>query len=94
MPKAVQTEHRYVSKDPAICGGDPVIAGTRIPVRLIYQRLQAGDSVETIQQAYPHLTLAQIHDALSYAYDHLAEVKEEIRREERAYEQGKAGQSA
>lgn len=94
MGKAVQTEHLYVHKDPAICGGDPVIAGTRIPVRLIYLRFRAGDSVEAIQHAYPHLTLAQIHDALSYAYDHLVEIEEEIRREEQAYEQGTAGQSA
>ena len=63
--------------------------GTRIPVRLVYQRTQAGDTVETILQAYPHLTPAQIHDALSYAYDHLAEIEQEIRREDQAYEHGK-----
>ena len=72
MPKPDQTEHLYVQKDPAVCGGDPVIVGTRIPVRLIYQRVCTGDSVEAIQQAYPALTPAQIHDALSYAYDHLS----------------------
>ena len=86
---AVKTEHCYVHKDLAICGGDPVIVGTRIPVRLIYQRTQAGDTVEMIRQAYPHLTPAQIHDALSYVYDHLAEIEQEIRREDQAYEQGK-----
>lgn len=53
MPHAVKTEHRYVHKDLAVCGGDPVIVGTRIPVRLIYQRTQDG---ETIRQAYPNLT--------------------------------------
>jgi len=89
MSHAVKTEHCYVHKDLAICGGDPVIVGTRIPVRLIYQRTQAGDTVEMIRQAYPHLTPAQIHDALSYAYDHLAEVEQEIRREDQAYEHGK-----
>ena len=89
MAHAVKTEHYYVHKDLAICGGDPVIVGTRIPVRLVYQRPQAGDTVETILQAYPHLTPAQIHDALSYAYDHLSEIEQEIRREDQAYEQGK-----
>ena len=67
----------------------PVIVGTRIPVRLVYQRTQAGETVDMIRQAYPHLTPAQIHDALSYAYDHLAEIEQEIRREDQAYEQGK-----
>ena len=89
MAHAVKTEHCYVHKDLAICGGDAVIMGSRIPVRLIYQRTQAGDTVEMIRQAYPHLTPAQIHDALSYAYDHLAEIEQEIRREDQAYEQGK-----
>ena len=93
MAKPVQTEHLYVQKVPGVCGGDQVVKGTRIPVRLIYQRSKAGDSVEKIKQAYPHLTLAQIHDALSYAYDHLADIEAEIRREEDAFDQGEAGQS-
>lgn len=89
MAQASKTEHCYVHKDRTICGGAPVIVGTRIPVRLVYQRTQAGDTVETIRKAYPHLTPAQIHDALSYAYDHLAEIEEEIRQEDKAYKQGK-----
>ncbi|THJ25533.1 MAG: DUF433 domain-containing protein [Nitrospira sp. CG24E] len=89
MAHAVKTEHCYVQRDRAICGGDPIIVGTRIPVRLIYQRAHAGDTVETIRQAYPHLTPAQIHDALSYAYDHLAEIEDEIQREDQAYQHGK-----
>lgn len=94
MSKPMQTEHLYVHKDPAICGGDPVIVGSRIPVRLIYRRHQAGDSVDTLQRAYPHLTLAQLYDALSYAYDHLAEIEEEIRREEEAFAKGQPKPSA
>jgi uncharacterized protein (DUF433 family) len=89
MAHAVKPEHGYVQKDHAICGGDAVIVGTRIPVRMVYQRAQAGDTVETIRQAYPHLTPAQIHDALSYAYDHLAEIEEELQREAQAYQPGK-----
>lgn len=89
MAQAVKTEHCYVHKDRAICGGDPIIVGTRIPVRLVYQRAQAGETVEVIRQAYPYLTPAQIHDALSYAYDHLAEIEQEIQREEQAYQHGK-----
>lgn len=89
MSKTTQTEHPYVQKDPTVCGGASTVAGTRIPVRLIYRRLSTGDSFESIQQAYPHLTLAQIHDALSYAYDHLPEIMEELRCEEEAYLKGR-----
>ncbi len=94
MSKPVQTEHLYVHRDPAVCGGDPVIVGTRIPVRLIYMHLRAGDSLEAIQKAYPSLRPAQIHDALSYAYDHFTEIEEEIRREDVAHRQGDSGPSA
>ena len=48
VAQAVKTDHRYVHKDPSICGGDPVIVGTRVPVRLIYQSLRAGDTIEAI----------------------------------------------
>ena len=89
MAQASKTEHCYVHKDRTICGGVPVIVGTRIPVRLVYQRTQAGETVEAIRQAYPHLTPAQIHDALSYAYDHLAEIEKEIRLEDEADQHGK-----
>lgn len=85
MSKALQTKHPYVQKDLSICGGDPVVVGTRTPVQVIYLRHHAGGSAEEIQRAYPPLTLAQIHDALSYAYDHLPEIEEEIRLEEEAY---------
>ncbi len=94
MGKPVQTDHLYVHKDPAVCGGDAVVVGTRIPVHVIYRRAQAGESVETIQRAYPHLTLAQIHDALSYAYDHVKEIRSEIQREDEAFAHGKRRPSA
>ena len=59
--------------------------GHSSPRPALIQRTQAGDTVDTIRKAYPHLTPAQIHDALSYAYDHLAETEEEIRQEDKAY---------
>lgn len=93
MPNAVKTEHCYGHKDLAVCGGDPVIVGTRIPVRPIYQRTQDKETVETIRQAHPHLAQAQIHDALSYAYDHLGEIKLENQRETQAYQQEKISPS-
>lgn len=94
MSDSVQTEHLYVQRNPTVCGGDPVVAGTRIPVRLIYLRARTGQSIDVIQQAYPSLRTAQIYDALSYAHDHLAEIEEELRREDEAYAQGDSTPSA
>lgn len=79
MSAAVKTEHPYVVRNPEICGGSPTIAGTRITVRLIASMLKYGDSPEDILRDYPHLSLAQIYDAISYYFDHKEEIEREIR---------------
>lgn len=64
-------KHPYISTDPKIAGGQPVIAGTRIKVIDIAIRYELmGISADKIIDEYPHLKLEQIHDALSYYYEH------------------------
>ncbi len=80
MATVVKTEHPHIERRPGVCGGSPVIEGTRIPVRLIVGFVKNGImTVEDIREAYPSLTLAQIYDALSYYHDHQAEIDEELR---------------
>lgn len=55
-----------IISDPKILGGKPVIAGTRISVELILDRIASGMSVKEILTDYPHLTTKQIQAALSY----------------------------
>lgn len=57
--------------DPAIMMGKPVIAGTRITVELILDKLAAGESIEQILDDYPHLTADAIRAAIGYAADML-----------------------
>ena len=71
-------EHPRIVRRPDISGGEPIIRGTRITVRHIVERVQAGQTVEDIVAALPHLTVAQVHDALSYYYDHQIEIDELI----------------
>ena len=52
--------------------------GTRVPVRAIVGYYKLGLSVEEILEGMPHLTAAQVHDALSYYHDHQAEIEREI----------------
>jgi uncharacterized protein (DUF433 family) len=81
-------KHPYITRKQGVCGGKPVIVGTRIKVSQIaieYNRM--GWSADEIVQAHPHLTLAQIHDALSYYYDHLQEINTEIREGEQLIEE-------
>ena len=56
-----------ISTDPTIMLGKPVIAGTRITVELILDKLAAGEHPEQIMRAHPHLPLHGIDAALGYA---------------------------
>ncbi|HQU93299.1 MAG TPA: DUF433 domain-containing protein [Pyrinomonadaceae bacterium] len=63
------TEHKYVVTDQRILGGEPVIKGTRTPIRAIVEIYRLGTPPEEIPTHLPHLSLAQIFDALSFYSD-------------------------
>jgi uncharacterized protein (DUF433 family) len=65
-----RTEHLYIVTDDQILGGEPIIEGTRTPVRAIVELWRQGIVPETVPAHLPHLTLAQVFDALSYYSDH------------------------
>lgn len=71
--------HKHITKDPFVQGGRAVIVGTRIPVSDIVYWYKQGKDVHEILEFYPHLTLAQIHDALAYYYDQQNEIDKEIK---------------
>jgi uncharacterized protein (DUF433 family) len=62
---------KLIVSDPAIMMGKPVIAGTRITVELIIEKLAAGESVEQILNEHPRLTQEAIQAALSFAAEAL-----------------------
>ncbi len=74
------TQHRYIVRDPDILGGEPIIVGTRTPVRAIVETWRLGTPAEGIPSHLPHLTLAQVFDALSYYSDHPDEIHGYIER--------------
>ena len=65
MPKGL------IVSDRAVMMGKPVIKGTRITVELILEKLAAGETIEQILDAYPHLTREGIQAALSFAEETL-----------------------
>lgn len=70
-----KVRHPYITISKKIRGGEPVISGTGIRVLDIAVRYEIiGMSPEDIIVALPHLNLSQIHDALSYYYEHKAEM--------------------
>jgi uncharacterized protein (DUF433 family) len=56
-----------IIQDPAVLGGKPVIAGTRISVSLILNLLANGYSFTRITEAYPHISSENIRECLEYA---------------------------
>lgn len=72
------TEHFYIVRNGEILSGEPIIKGTRTPVRAIVELWRMGILPEEIPHRLPHLTLAQVFDALSYYLDHKTEINEYI----------------
>lgn len=56
-----------IVSDPAVMLGKPVVAGTRITVELILEKLGAGESVEQVLESYPRLTRQVVLAALTFA---------------------------
>jgi uncharacterized protein (DUF433 family) len=74
------TSHRYIVTDLGVLSGEPIIEGTRTPVRAIVELWRMGIAPEAIPSRLPHLTLAQVFDALSYFSDHQEEIQRHIAR--------------
>lgn len=72
------TEHPYIIRREGMRGGRPILRGSSIPVWLIAAMWKSGDTIDEISQAYPHLHLAAIFDAISYYLDHREEIENQI----------------
>jgi uncharacterized protein (DUF433 family) len=57
----------HIIRDPRICGGEPVIKGTRVTLRTVLASLADGDSVEQILEGYPTLTPEDVRAAIAFA---------------------------
>ncbi len=74
----VLTDYRYITQTPEVCGGRPIIRGTRTAVQTIVGYYKLGLSVEEMLEGLPHLTAAQIYEALSYYHDYLTEIENDL----------------
>jgi uncharacterized protein (DUF433 family) len=61
-----------IQSDPEIQGGAPVFAGTRVPVKNLFDCLEAGDSLEDFLKSFPSVTREQAVAALELAREALA----------------------
>lgn len=63
-----------------VSGRRPVVAGTDIKIsQVASEHEHLGMSADEIVEAHPHLTLADVHAALAYYYDHPGDIRDEWR---------------
>jgi len=61
------TGNEVIQTDPEILAGEPVFAGTRVPLRNLFDYLEAGDSLDVFLDAFPDVTRQQVVAALELA---------------------------
>jgi uncharacterized protein (DUF433 family) len=63
---------QVIQRDPAILGGTPVFAGTRVPIKTLFDYLEAGDSLEVFLDEFPSVRREQAVAALEFAREVIA----------------------
>lgn len=59
--------HDIIIRDPKICGGEPVIRGTRVTLRTVLASLADGDTVQEIVAAFPTLAEGDVIGVIAFA---------------------------
>ena len=67
-----------ITLNPDVCNGKPTVRGMRITVETILQYLAAGDSIETILEAYPFLEKEDIQASIAFALKNISSHKNDI----------------
>jgi uncharacterized protein (DUF433 family) len=85
----LRTEHPHVVRVQGVRGGRPMIRGAGIAVQTIIEQTRLGRAPAQIVDDFDGvLTLAQVHDALSYFYEHQGEIEQDIVRNRAALQKG------
>jgi uncharacterized protein (DUF433 family) len=58
---------RHIVRDPKICGGEPVIAGTRVTVRTVLASLAEGATIAEILEDFPTLKDEDVRAVIAFA---------------------------
>lgn len=61
------SDNERIVSDPEIMGGVPTVRGTRVPVYVVLEGIEAGRTQEQLQEDYPSLTGEDIRAAIHYA---------------------------
>ena len=73
-----------IVREPGVCGGEPTIRGTRVPVRSIAIQWQYYGDLERVRSAFPQIDIPAIEEALAYYEAHREEIDRLIEENEQA----------
>ncbi|HMO53246.1 MAG TPA: DUF433 domain-containing protein [Tepidiformaceae bacterium] len=83
-----------IESRPGVCGGSPVLKGTRMPVKAIAARHKMGWTPETVIEQFPHLDVAAVYAAFAYYFANKAEVEADLELDRIAEAEGAAEERA
>lgn len=63
----LKAQEDRIIRDPGICGGEPVLKGTRVTLRTVLASLADGDSTEEILADFPTLKTEDVQAAIAFA---------------------------
>lgn len=70
LAQKTKPKHPYIVSQKSHCGGSPIIAGTKFPIRsVVFYGVKQGMTPEEPVKEFSHFTLAHAYDALWYYYD-------------------------
>jgi len=73
-----------IDSRPEVCGGEPCVIRTRIPVWILEQARRLGTTDQTLLANYPTLRAEDLQNAWAYARAHASEIENQIRENEAA----------
>jgi uncharacterized protein (DUF433 family) len=71
--EASTTYQDHIARDPKVCGGQPVIRGTRVLVRVILGHLAHGETVDAIVKEFPTVRMEDVRAVIAFAAASAAE---------------------
>lgn len=72
------TTFPHIVRVPGVVGGEPVIAGTRVPVRSVVLYFRIYGSMDELHLTFPHVPVAELEEALAYYDAHQEEIEQYI----------------
>ena len=84
LGRAEESQPGRIVRDPKVCGGEPTIRGTRVPVRSIVIQWQYYADLERVRSAFPNVDIPALKEALAYYEAHREEIDRLIEENEQA----------